>query len=172
MVRGFDLLGGGIKNVITGIGSLSTGVSTITVNISEIDMSKSIVIISLFGGTDVPAYNSARAKIISNTSIQITRFSGASGTLGFAYQVIEFSSIKSLQRGTSAISDGVGGATITAVNMAKSILIFSHSYDNTSHTASRTKNLRGRLYSSTGISFDMDYNTGVGTVEWQVVEFN
>jgi len=115
-----------IKSIQRGEVSFSSTSGTVT--ISEVDLSKSIIIASTSGGGDgSPASSFVKTRFVSSTSINFTL--GRSSTYKVAWQVIEFSNVKSLQRGLTNVTTDTD-VTITDVDMSKSILFtdFSTTY--------------------------------------------
>lgn len=164
-VRGFDLLGGGIKQIISGTSYISSVSKTIT--ISEVDVNKSIIITKYVAGYGDSIYVYVASKIDNSTSLSFRR--GASdGSLYFSYQVVEFNNVKSLQRGeVSFSSQSTVDIIINEVNPLKSLAIVSHYITINGYGL----DIYYYLYNSTTLRVKLPV-TGTGVIYWQVVEFN
>ena len=77
--------------------------------------------------------------------------------------------LKSVQRGTVNLATALSvDVTITAVNMDKAYLSFSYYTDTDDAKANL---VRGRIVSSTTVTFDHGNNVGTLYIAWQVIEW-
>ncbi len=117
-----------------------------------------------------------RAKITSGTNLQLS-YTGATAPIQhLEWQVVEYQDAK-VQTGDSTFSSGNGSvaAPLTAVNVAKSWLIFSYQCDASGCPGPDpnigNKMVRGVISSSTTLNFDRN-NIGKGLIlTWYLVEF-
>jgi hypothetical protein len=86
------------------------------------------------------------------------------------------SPVKSVQRGTTTVDDSSVTQSISAVVMAKSVLIItgwksSVSGEATAEMAAEQSNVGALLTSTTQITFYLTGDSGSNVVAWQVIEF-
>ncbi len=128
---GFDLFGGGIKSLQSGITTLSSATTNIT--ITNVDLTKSFVLIS-FKGTakasddDGYAYSQGitKAVLTSSTNLELScRSQSSYYTTTVSWFIIELEAIKNVQRGVSHW--GIGSTSldinIAGVDLSKTIII-------------------------------------------------
>lgn len=164
--------GAGIKSIQQGTGSIAAGVDSVNIPISTIDLNKSIVLVNSYNnsdGTTPSTQISLRAVITSPANIQLIRATPTQSA-GYSWTVIEFMSVKSLQKGAKTLST-IGSITVavSAVNVSKSLLFYSHS--NGSGSASAIHAVMGAITNSTTLSFS-HMSAANPIVEWQLVELN
>ncbi len=162
--------GSNIKSIQRGTITLS-GTST-NVTISPIDISKSIVLISIEGANIDNAFRVlVSGRLTSSTNLLLTV-----GNIDYpptvSWQVIEFNNVKSLQRGYTSINSDIQTVTISSVNTSKSFLVTSKDA-----TLFDTANFglwfsSAALTNSTTITFSQLFSNKPGNVAWEVIEFN
>lgn len=150
--------------------------TTLSVLISAVDPNKSVLIVTqrTASGTASAAYDvTVRGKIDSPTSITFTRSNTAYVPLDISWQVIEFQSAKSIQRGDYTLSTSAsvtsGTQTISAVNPAKSLVFFSF-YSNYNGNQVSAMLVEAFLSNSTTLTFAAGIFTTTYPISWQVVE--
>jgi hypothetical protein len=171
---GLDLgVGGGSNIKSSQRGELTLGALTTTtdVTISTVDLTKSIVKISVQSPNNVNLNQwTCYATLTSPTNLQFV-IPTASGTTGLvSWEVIEFNNVKSLQSGLTSMTSLTMNVTISAVNLNKSILFFSNN-SNATLIATHYFTLEGLLTASTNIKFSTLF-ANVITAKWYVIEFN
>lgn len=88
-----------------------------------------------------------------------------------SWQVIEFNSVKSLQKGTLTTlwNATTHTVTVSAVDLTKSILVFNHT-NNTGNGDFHSDYLNG--YMSNGTTLNFYQKANAKTIKWQLIEFN
>lgn len=163
--------GSNIKSIQRGSKIMTSNSNTVT--ISSIDLTKAIPKITLIGkgGTSNPAACYVSAKITDETTLTL-EMGGWDTTYAptVEWEVVEFNNVKSLQKGSQAISAATTNVTITSINMLKSTLFYS--YKTTSATLSNMSAAMGggRINTATQLTFTQ-LNTDDKTIEWYVIEF-
>ena len=171
------LIGGGsnIKSIQSGVFTMSAISNDIP--ISPIDITKSIIIISVINPfATSPNKMLVQGQIISTTAIRIGTKIDATASYypTVNWQVIEFENVKSLQKGDyfpSPVGSEVAIA-VSNININKSLLIvtWKHSSTTTSGSAVRAFSLGTRIIDETSIGFNANLS---GTyTHWQLIEFN
>lgn len=170
------VVGGGgavIKSVQRGSAALVTGAST-SVVINAVDMSSSIVLISFSAGsgqtTDTPSSAVCSARLASEASIFIYRQISSPQPVYVSWEVVEYESGVSVQRGTIGKSGTSFTTTVSPVDMLKSYSIHTSSPYNSSAVAVRAR-VYGGLSSSTGLTFSRSTDFGSISIDWQVVSY-
>lgn len=162
--------GGSIKSIQRGEISLDGSATTTTISITEVDLTKSVIIINVYGSGGSASVDAVRANFASSTSVVFTR-SVAGGIPIVAYQVIEFNNVKSLQSGLTLVNTVPQNVTITAVNPAKSIVFSSLSNPQTAQNSSYVIGLIS-LTNSTNLKFHCRAaDISNYSVQWYVIEF-
>ena len=167
--------GGGavIKSVQHGFAALVTGNST-SVVIKAVDMSRSIVLISFSAdhalSVDKPLYTVCTARLASATLLSISRFTSASQRILVSWQVIEYESGVSVQRGTISNSGVAFSTSISPVDVSKSYTVHTSAPYGTDATAVQAQ-VYGGLSSSTELNFSRFTNFGPTSIDWQVVSY-
>lgn len=169
MVRGFSLLGGGIKSVQRGKYTMSNASSgTENITISPVDASKSIVLISyrvIGGGTNNVRY--VYGRILDSTTLSLVRNTGSSTvSVQVSWQVIEYDSSVTVQSGYLAISTAPQDVTVSAVDLSKSFLVASFATNWSS--VSQAMFFRYHMLNNTTIRFE-DSETML--ISWYLVSF-
>lgn len=148
---------------------------TYDVPISEVDVSKAIVLVSVAGINQYQESQNVSGVITSSTNLRL-RFQAR--TRNISYTVIEFENVKSLQKGTANIGSNpsIVTPTISSIDPAKSILIFSTRFTSGSGTTwVGVFGIAGRIKSSNTVEFvfapTSGWNSIVAAIEYQVVEF-
>lgn len=158
--------GASVKTIQSGTTTITTAETTKDITITGVDTSKSIVLISQSYTTAGTQGNVEKISIqlLNGTTIRAAR--GASGVnVDFTWQVVEFESVKSLQRGVATTPVNV---TITSVNTLKSLVFVSTRTASTSNDASY-------MFSQNTLTNATTLNLSSGRsviCEWQVIEFN
>lgn len=94
------------------------------------------------------------------------------GYLDAPISALPTSAVRSVQRGTVTMSSGSEMVAIAAVDMSRSVLVFSANYGHSSSVSDlRQPLVRGRLHAPTELRFSRGGTLGELTVDWQVVEY-
>lgn len=163
-----------IKSIQRGSITIADGTASNTATIASVVTENARLVCLGWSSTNVQQADNAFARIALTNSTTITATRGAASTGGattVSYEVIEYEpgAIKSVQRGTFAVSSASTTQAITAVATSKSQvdhLGFSH----TSATATITLTPRLTLTNSTTLTGDT-VTTGA-VVGYQVIEWN
>lgn len=175
--QGLDLgLGGSnIKSIQTGTTTFNT--SSATQVISPIDINKSILLISYYSvfGDNNPAKELVRGQISSANQLTFNLGATPGGNILVSWTVIEFTNVKSLQRGTLAKTANTTEQTLTisAIDTTKCFIIAYMSMADSTATIYYMP-LKYRIINSTSIGFQGSFTSAVTpiNIDWQVIEFN
>lgn len=162
-----------IKSVQRGLSVLS-GAASLSVAINPVDMSRSVLLISISAGTgqstDAPSSAVCSARLASETSIFIYRQISSPQPLSVSWEVVEYESGVSVQRGIISSSGTIFSATISAIDTSKSYSTCTSSPSGLSATAMQAQ-VHGRVSSSTGLAFNRNTDFGSISIDWQVVSY-
>lgn len=171
-VRGFDLLGGGIKSVQSGTVVFSGNSETSkNISISSVNYSKSIVLLSVKSLSLNPNLVSFTGHLTSNKNLYIQRTTGYSASIDVTWTVIEFDSAYIVQTGEATIGSYVGESVtvnISQVNLSKAFLIASNNLMVTSDRGPWF--FYGKFNSSTQIYLQYGNQAGTKYLRWYVVQ--
>jgi hypothetical protein len=160
-----------INTVVRGSRTIQSSESSVTLALGGFDFNKSVVMINWRGGTD--ACEIPMAEIFSNGNLQLSVFSNRGNYIDVEYQILEFSNVKSIQRGTSSLENDMYAnpvnVTISPVNTSKSLLFFT--YKSSITGTQYVFFVKGQITSSTNIQFKWGAVYPM-TINWNVVEFN
>lgn len=168
---------------ITGIRSMQTGTITLnnatsaTATITAVDLQNSII---LYQGMTMASTSTnsgvimVRLELTNATTVTVDRFTAEAVDTIVPYTVIEFNPgvIKSVQRGTIDVSGGNNTATITAVDVNKSCVMWLGSKLNATGGSPTSRLTRLVLTNATTVTCSIITAPGVSHVTgFQVVEF-
>ncbi|MCO1603655.1 hypothetical protein [Desulfosporosinus nitroreducens] len=144
--------------------------SYLDIPIASVDPAKSIVkITSNYAEGDAPnTMTVIAATITSATNIRLIAYGSMADTAFVTWEVIEFNNVKSKQSGV--IAGTATSATISAVDLTKSILFVSFTTENGDYDVLETSARAVHLSSPTTIT--LKSRTTLTTTYWQVIEFN
>lgn len=168
---GIEVSSGNVtKSIQRGVGTLTTG-TTLDVTISAIDVTKSVATITHANASNYASDTLVAIEILNSTTIRIYINTSPSNLVYFAWQVIEFNNVKSLQKGNNIIDSYQAEKTVTisSIDANKSLLFFSFDCSVASSQFSLA-HCRGCISNSTTLSF-LGYGNGYKCY-WQVIEFN
>ena len=170
------VVGGGgavIKSVQRGSATLATNAST-SVVINAVDMSSSIVLISPSASSDVtsdtPSSTVCSVRLDSPTSLLLYRATNSTQQILVSWQVIEYESGVSVQRGTISDVGASFSASISPVDVSKSYTVHTSSPTGSSAFTVRAQ-VYGGLSSSTGLTFSRYTDYGLISIDWQVASY-
>ncbi|MEK6676046.1 MAG: hypothetical protein AABZ47_10390, partial [Planctomycetota bacterium] len=149
-----------------------TSVSTTgDVTISPVDLTRSFVLVSGSVASPDTTYSGDdffRARLTSTTNLEIIHSTSSSRTAD--WQVVEFTN-SSVQRGIGTLgsTDVFATATISSVNLSKSIALISWK---TSGIGGAQNMVRARLDNATQIRVDREVTGTVIDFAWEVIEFS
>jgi len=175
LIQGLDKFkvsgdGGGsnIKSIQRGTFTMTATSNTIT--ISSIDITKSVVMVTITGATSAAydASSSTKGVLTNPTTLTLTRQDTTYGIV-VTWVVVEFNNVKSLQTGIKYMSANTT-VTISSVNVSKS-LVFDSSDNNNTGVRSQIIDSRCDLINPTTLSFTVSSGVGYNHA-WQVIEFN
>lgn len=160
-----------IASVQRGTITIGSGASSNTATIAAVNLDHSRVVY-LGNDTTLDQTDSAFARVAltNSTTVTATRgLSSASDTV-VSYEVVEYAPgvIKSIQRGTTAVSSATTNQAITAVQMAKTV-VDDLGFTFASTSGALTVKPRMRLSTETNLEFVVSSVNGVAG--WQVVEW-
>lgn len=168
ILKGHGIGGGGsnIKSIQRGTTLLNA--TTTNVSISAVDLTKSVVILSVESGGSGASFILAKGVLTTSTNLELDI--DASGYCTVYWQVIEFINIKSLQSGNKITALASDSITISPVNLTRSVVF--HSYKTSEVDTSLTFGHVGlALTTATNISV-IQYGAKNKDIQWYVVEFN
>ena len=144
--------------------------TSLEITIPDVDIDKSVLLVTNFRGGNA-YWNQILGELTASNKITLSRYDATATTgLQLGWQLLEFSNIKSIQKGKDVMSSPDYGfdITISPVDMQKSIVFLSSKNDSTSTNASY-----GVRYELTGATTLRRTNniTGNVTAVWYVVEF-
>ncbi len=166
--------GAGILSVQRGSGTMAGTTLNASIPISNVDMSKSVVM-PIYTKTTSGATGSyifmLTGRLTTGTNLRLERLYGVSSTpVTYYWQVVEFSNLKSLQKGSyTLLSAAEGSVAISSINLNKSILLFNYTPYGLNADA---VHVGGTIASATNIIFSRTDTTGSPIIDWQVIEFN
>lgn len=170
------VVGGGgavIKSVQRGSATLVTSTS-MSVVINAVDMSRSIVLISFSAGysasADSPSSSVCSARLASATSLFIYRKGTSPQTILVSWQVIEYESGVSVQRGTIERAGTSFSTSISPVDVSKSYTVHTSAPEGSSAVVVQSQ-VYGGLGSSTALWFGRINDYGSISIDWQVVSY-
>lgn len=168
-----NLFGGGgssIQSIQSGTAILTA--QTLDVAITAVDLTKSVLIMSIKTTTAGNTRESSlliRGKLTSATNINFAMDAAFVEQITVKWQVVTFNNVKSLQRGDLALSLTNQNVTISAVDPLKTLLFFN--YNSTTATSFVSGNLvAGSIANATTLNFLQSGSTK--NLHWQVIEFN
>lgn len=167
------LLGGGggsnIKSIQRGSMSLSTGYFNL--GISPIDLDSTIVLIN--NHAPFSSYTNQqlifRAYLLDDSHLVFNKTNSSPNSIPVNYQIVEFTNVKSLQRGEATIYEGAESIIdIAQIDQSKSLLFYSFMSNDTG-SGNRGALMGGRIKNNTQLAFN--YGTSSANVSWQLIEF-
>lgn len=164
--------GGGsvIKSVQRGLTTTAAAGTKQTITINPVDVSKSIILMTIQSDNVWPQILEVLAKIESSTTISFEHTYRDSNAVSISWEVVEFTKLKSLQKGDVAqVSFPDVNVTINAVNLNKTIAFVTSKNADTNNSSLRTR-VRASLTNSTTLNI-FTRNTNTQTFHYQVVEF-
>lgn len=174
---GIDLGVGGsnVKSIQRGTVSFASTDLTKNITINSIDITKSIVLITSVAYGAYSFMELFKSSIVDATTINISRAVASNQEYSkIVWQVIEFNNVKTLQKGDASFTSGqTKTVTISTIDTAKSMLVFSFSANNNGYSYPHKMIIAGEISSATQLIFtaseaiNNSYN-----IHWQVIEFN
>lgn len=165
-----------IKSIQRGT-TTTSGATTGTVTVNQVDMNNSMLLYGGNAGTDTNVNlpeGKQRIDLTNSTTVTGSRNSTSGSATYCPFDLIEFRPgvIKSIQRGSVAITSTNTDVTITAVDMSKSVCLFhGQSVNGVFVWTAAQGELQAALTSATNVRFTI-YNAGTSaTGSWEVVEF-
>jgi len=152
-------------------GTANMTATLLDIPITAVNLARSFPIVSYrIVGTTYGDNDYLRAKLTSATNLQITVSAGVGGSS--EWQVIEYTAA-TVQSGdlSFAVGDASLSATVAAVNVPKTWLLFSYASASGTATNIAQKMLWGTLTDATTVTFDRASTGQPVDVTWYLVEF-
>lgn len=151
-------------------GTVSITNTSVSVTIDPVCTAQSVLFFSVTTDDADPGDVAVGGELVDETTITFHRNNGAGATGLISWQVIEFESGVSVQRGSVSGFNAAGtNVTISAVTLANSFVLVSAIREGTSWSSD--DGITANLSASTNIFIDVNAGTA-GTAYWQVVEYN
>lgn len=178
-----SLWGGGgssIKNIQAGTATFTTGLASITVPISSVDLNKAVLLFSYLKDNTTTGNTADRFLIMGTiTDADILTFSVgnvAGSNFAVNWTVIEFSNVKTLQRGIvtlSTIGYTLQNFSVSPINPTKSFLIVSGKSTDSNQSMWVNLAFRYAIVDVATIGIRSGINSeSLNTFDYQLVEFN
>lgn len=167
---GLNSGGKAIKRIQSGEVTLTHGTSTLNVTLEELDLSNSVLyVMSTCDFNNTQDAVAVRGDLSTSTNLRLYRAS-ASGAITVVYYIIEYTKLKSCQRGLVSLTSASSvpyNIAITTVDATKSTVVLSvATNDNTYSSCLAT----GKLTANNQLTIKR-YNGYTVYISWQVVEF-
>lgn len=163
-----------IKSIQRGGATIKSHQSSVSITVSPVVMSKAVLLFSantnFEASFDIPSASVCSGRIGSVSNIVFYRNTTAVQTISIEWQIIEYETGVSVQRGTISSSGTFFNATIINVDLMKSYVISYCSPAGTDAAAIRAQ-VRSRIASSTSLDFDRETDFGPISIDWQVVSY-
>ncbi|MCB0489073.1 MAG: T9SS type A sorting domain-containing protein [Cyclobacteriaceae bacterium] len=150
--------------VLAGAGSAAS----VTVTIEPVCMGSSFLMFSSTSNDTDPGDFHVGGQITNNTTLTFTRNNNSTATVTIKWQVFEFSSGVTVQRGITAAGTGATNVTISSVDLTKSFVIATQSVDGT--TMGDNDAFTANLTTTTNLQLTV--TAGTPQIYWQVVTYN
>ena len=163
-----------IKSVQRGKTIIPANQTTVNVTITGVDLTKSFVtceVTTQYTGTEEESKTTASVHLVSSTQISVRRvISSTTQQVYVTWQVVEFVSGVSVQRGfTSTVVDNETVA-ISEVDVSKSFLMSSIRYSGS--TGILSLKWTGAITSSTSVTFSAPTTIGgTANIHWEVISY-
>ncbi len=151
-------------------GTTALGATTVNQAITAVNLAESFVIVSKDkSGTGFSNDDFGRARLSSTTNLEFATNGGSGGNAD--WQVVSFPGA-SVQRNITSMASGTGTstATITSVDLTRSILLFSYNASNGTAANIGQKMLRGRFSSATQLEFSRDNTGATVSIAWEAIQ--
>lgn len=158
-----------LKSIQEGLLASWTGNNT-TITISAVDTTKAFVKISWRIDNNEPQYYLVSAQLENSTTVRIQRYSSGGNPVNLRWQVVEFSSGVTVQRGSRVLNSATENVTISAVDTSKSFPILT--LRNIGIIYSPDDGVEAYISSSTNLQLSAGVAGAWVTMEWQVVEYD
>lgn len=158
-----------LNSIQEGLLSSWTGNNT-TITISSVDITKAFVTISWRIDANEPQHFSVTAQLENSTTIRIQRYSTSANAINLRWQVVEFSSGVTVQRGSRVMNSATENVALSSVDTSKSFPIITLRNVGVEFTAE--DGVEAYISSSTNLELAGGAAGTYVTVEWQVVEYD
>ena len=174
IVSYFVVQSSGVNSVQRGSAALSAATSILNVPITNVDTTRSIAIVTSrlnSTTTSIDEQRTIAGRLTSGTNLRLGRTE--SGTaVDVEWQVVEWSSVASVQSNFSAVGGSTANIAITALNTAQSFLMFSVAGDTSSNGIDNQIYVRGSISASNTITFSRQSALNTVNIAWYVVELS
>ncbi len=155
----------GIHTVQSGTATMTTQ-SVLNVPITTVDLTRSVLFMSVSEDNVDPNNGLVRGQLTSATNIQLNR-TGTATTVTIKWQVATFGRSVSVQRGTTGVTASPMNVALAAVDLSKTFVLVS--WQKLGSTYGADDIVRARLTSTTNLEFSHGTGSFDGTADWQVV---
>lgn len=165
-----------IKSIQRGTTSFTAAATTKDITISQVDISKSIVRVSMVVTAQDQTPHTQKtigcgARLTTSTNLNLAKLVGGKD-ITVSWEVIEFNNVKTIQRGILDSSQNFTfTVSITAVDLNKSLLFTNSKAYNSYVVYSEKPTYTERFSSSTQLEFKQD-GIGASEIYWEVIQFN
>lgn len=163
-----------IKSVQRGQTIILENQTTVDVTITGVDLTKSFVtceVTAQYTGTEEVGQTTASVHLVSSTKISVRRVtSSTTQQVYVTWQVVEFVSGVSVQRGFTSTASANETVTISAVDVSKSFLMSSIRYGG--NTGILSLKWTGAITSSTSVTYSAPTTIGaIANIHWEVISY-
>lgn len=167
--------GGGavIKSVRRGSVTIGSGSTSVSVTIPTIDPAKSVLMISFIAdsGVDDADTSVCSCRISSPTGLTFYRRIQSEQQLLIKWQVIEYASGVSVQRGTLSGTGVSFAASLSPVDITKSYVVAYNSPSGSNSAHIIKSQVSSSIASASSLAFTRGIDVGVIDIDWQVVSY-
>lgn len=157
-----------VNQILNGSTTLS-GTSTTVTLCDSVVLNRSILLFTMTNNSNAVGSNLVSGELTDEITLTFRR-NGTSGTVSIEWQVIEFSSGVTVQRGVTNLNANTVNQGITAVaSLSRSFPIIS--LENAGSTYGNDDGVEAELTSTTNLQFRADNNVS-DNLYWQVVEYD
>ena len=167
--------GGGavIKSVRRGSATILSGLTSAAITIPTIDPAKSVLMISFTAdsGGEEPRLSVCSCRISSPTELTFYRRIQSAQRLLIKWQVIEYASGVSVQRGTLSGTGVSFAAPISSIDTTRSYVVAYNSPDGDNSAHLIKSQINSSIASASSLAFTRGIDFGVIYIDWQVVSY-
>ena len=167
--------GGGavIKSVQRGSVTIDSSFTSASVTIPTIDPMKSVLMITFTAdsGVDDSGSSICSCRISSPTGLTFYRKSASGQQLLIKWQVIEYDSGVSVQRGTLSGTGVSFTASLSPVDITKSYVVAYNSPSGSNSGNIVKSQVSSSIASASSLAFTRGIDSGVIDIDWQVVSY-
>jgi outer membrane protein assembly factor BamB len=155
----------GIHTVQSGTATMTTQ-STLNVAITSVDLTRSVLFMTVSEDNVDPSNGLVRGQLTSATNLQFNR-TGTATTVTIKWYVATFGRSVSVQRATTSVTASPMNVTLSAVDLSKTFVLVS--WQKVGATYGADDIVRARLTSTTNLELSHGTGSFDGIADWQVV---